>query len=185
MAIGAIGSGGAVVSRQTVGQTANGQELVETTREMRVAKSAGFGPAVEVAGSERFGGMAYVSGADDDPTKVSVGERTALNELRLRDGQVRQEESAHAMAAGDMAGAIQYTYATGPDGKAYVTGGYVPIRASAAYNATDAASIAARLQATAQAATNPSAADMNVANKGYQIAAQAGSEDRARLDIGA
>lgn len=181
-AISAITAGGSVVGQKTVGVTGDGRELVETTVEKRVAKSAAFGPAVQVSGSERFAGMAYQAGADDDPMKVSGGEKTVLDELRLRDGQVRQEEQAHARAAGDMGGAIQYTYARGPDGKAYVTGGYVPIRPIAASDSVTADAVAARLNATAQVATTPSRADLAVASRGYQLAANAVSQTAPRVD---
>lgn len=168
--IAAFPAGATVVGQKTVGTNAGGDELVETTVEMRVSKSAAFGPAVQIVGSERFAGMAYRAQAEDDSIRVTGGEKSVVDSLRLRDGQVRQEEQAHAMAAGDMAGAIQYTYAKGPDGKSYVTGGFVPIRPSASYTQAGAENIAARLNATANAATNPSRADMAVASRGYSIA---------------
>ncbi|NNG05331.1 MAG: hypothetical protein HKM95_14700, partial [Inquilinus sp.] len=44
------------------------------------------------------------------PDRLAPTERAAVDRLRQRDAQVRQEEQAHAAAAGALAGPIAYVY---------------------------------------------------------------------------
>lgn len=46
--------------------------------------------------------------------EMAPAERAEVQEMQGRDASVRREEQAHAAAAGSMAGAIQYEYATAP-----------------------------------------------------------------------
>ncbi|RMD65071.1 MAG: hypothetical protein D6826_00970, partial [Alphaproteobacteria bacterium] len=90
------------------------------------------------------------------PERLSPEEKAVVDRLRQRDAQVRQEEQAHAAAAGDLAGAIEYVYRTGPDGRRYAVGGAVPIRSRVLNgDPAEAAQLGARLAAAGQAATNP------------------------------
>lgn len=118
------------------------------------------------------------------PDRLSSGDKAALTRLRQRDAQVRQEEQAHAAAAGDLAGAIEYTYRLGPDGRRYAVGGSVPIRGRFLNGeSTDAARLGARLSAAGQAATNPSGADLATAREGYRLSAK-GARARAPVARG-
>lgn len=110
-----------------------------------------------------------------DPAALTAEEKAAVDQLRTRDQQVRQEEKAHAAAAGDLAGPISYTYATGPDGRQYAVGGSVAVSAQTVTgDPEEAARKGARLAHAANAAHNPSAADLQAARAGYAFAAQAG-----------
>ena len=60
--------------------------------------------------------------------ETAPAERAEVQEMQSRDTSVRREEQAHAAAAGSMAGAIQYEYATGLDGRRYVVNGSVSIK---------------------------------------------------------
>lgn len=56
-------------------------------------------------------------------------DEATIRELRKRDASVRKHEQAHARVGGARAGTPQYEYTTGPDGKRYITGGYVALNA--------------------------------------------------------
>ena len=168
------GASGVVVARRSLGEVAPGHELVGYTVETRQNSDAAFGPAVELAVGADAGAQAK------DLLELSAEERAIVDALRMRDAQVRQEEEAHAAAAGDLAGAIQYHYVTGPDGRRYVAGGEVPIRAGdAGGDPSKARSDAARLATAANAATNPSAADLAAARRGYHLLAESAEASHA------
>ena len=108
------------------------------------------------------------------PDRLAVGERAAVDRLRQRDGQVRQEEQAHAAAAGALAGPISYVYQLGPDGRSYAVGGSVSVNlGKASATPEQGRRAAATLAAAAHAATNPSAADLAAAAQAYSRAGPA------------
>lgn len=115
--------------------------------------------------------------------RLSAEERSVVDRLRQRDSQVRQEEEAHAAVAGDLAGPISYVYQRGPDGRLYAVGGSVPIKAQVlSGDPAEAKRLGARMAAAAHAATNPSDADLAVANRAYRFQAagsQAAGADRS------
>lgn len=92
---------------------------------------------------------------DLDPAEEAV-----VNQLRARDSAVRQEEQAHAAAAGPYGSAPQYTYQIGPDGNAYAIGGHVDVNVSVSGSAADRDRALATLQNAALAPNAPSGADM-------------------------
>jgi hypothetical protein len=95
--------------------------------------------------------------ADND---LDPAEEAVVNQLRARDSAVRQEEKAHAAAAGPYGSAPQYTYQIGPDGNAYAIGGHVDVSASLSGSASDRDRALATLQNAALAPNAPSGADM-------------------------
>ena len=95
--------------------------------------------------------------ADQD---LDPAEEAVVNQLRARDSAVRQEEKAHAAAAGSYGSAPQYTYQIGPDGNAYAIGGHVDVSASLSGSAEDRDRALATLQNAALAPNAPSGADM-------------------------
>lgn len=104
------------------------------------------------------------------PDRLSPQDRATVEQLRLRDAQVRQEETAHAGVAGSMAGPISYVYQRGPDGRQYAVGGSVPITVRAVTgDPAEARRLGGKLAAAALAATNPSAADLAAASRAYRI----------------
>ena len=93
-----------------------------------------------------------------------------MEQLRQRDAQVRQEETAHAGVAGSMAGPISYVYQRGLDGRQYAVGGSVPISVRAVTgDPAEARRLGGKLAAAALAATNPSAADLAAASRAYRF----------------
>lgn len=108
--------------------------------------------------------------SSDDATKVTRSNRMSeeelrvLQELKLRDSAVREEEESHARMLGRHAGAIRYEYQIGPDGRAYVINGAVEVAPK--FNSTNPEEIRKVLQTIQRAAvtvSNPSQADLNVA----------------------
>jgi len=69
-------------------------------------------------------------GTPANQRNLTEEQQRAVRELQKIDAEVRQHEQAHKTAGGPYAGAIQYQYTTGPDGRRYVTGGEVPIDVS-------------------------------------------------------
>lgn len=114
------------------------------------------------------------------PDRLSPADRAAVEGLRQRDAQVRQEETAHAGVAGSLAGPISYVYQRGPDGRQYAVGGSVPIAAqSVTGDPAEVRRLGARIAAAALAATNPSAADLAAAGRAYRFAGPESAEFQA------
>lgn len=61
---------------------------------------------------------------------MSPEEKAYLEALKARDREVRAHEQAHANTGGIYAGAPEYDYVTGPDGRPYAIGGEVKIDVS-------------------------------------------------------
>jgi hypothetical protein len=123
--------------------------------------------------SEDSGNSSSVAapGRDLDPAEEAV-----VNQLRARDSAVRQEEEAHAAAAGPYGSAPQYTYQVGPDGNAYAIGGHVDVSISTS-NAADRDRALGILQNAALAANAPSAADMSAFRQASLQRATSGAEN--------
>jgi hypothetical protein len=118
---------------------------------------------------------------DDDSTaknsREEFTEKKILNELKLRDQEVRSHELAHASAGGSTTGAPSYTFEVGPDGKKYAVGGEVSVDLSTV-NGNPRATInkMQKVHAAALAPANPSAQDTRVAATASRIILQAQSE---------
>ncbi len=109
-------------------------------------------------------GQSKDSDAESTSPKLSTEERKILQDLKLRDSAVRQEEEAHARLLGRHAGAIRYEYQIGPDGRVYVINGSVEVAPK--FNSSDPEEIKKVLKMIQRAAvsvSNPSQADLNVA----------------------
>lgn len=108
------------------------------------------------ASSKEDGAYGNTSSTQDlDPVEEAV-----VNQLRARDSAVRQEEEAHAAAAGPYGSAPQYTYQIGPDGNVYAIGGHVDVSVSVSGSAADRDRALSTLQNAALAPNAPSGADM-------------------------
>ncbi|MCB1802133.1 MAG: hypothetical protein KDI82_10645 [Gammaproteobacteria bacterium] len=111
-----------------------------------------------------------------DPTSSEYRE---LQDLKQRDREVRQHEQAHIAAGGaHVRGGASFSYATGPDGRRYATGGEVQI--DTAEVSGDPAATIRKMRAVRAAATapaEPSAQDRSVA------AQAARTEARARMEL--
>lgn len=112
-----------------------------------------------------------------DPTSSEYRE---LQDLKQRDREVRQHEQAHIAAGGaHVQGGASFSYATGPDGRRYATGGEVQI--DTAEVSGDPAATIRKMQAIRSAATapaDPSAQDRSVAAQAARTEAQARMELR-------
>jgi hypothetical protein len=105
--------------------------------------------------------------------------RVAIQQLQIRDREVRQHEQAHMAAAGGLLkSGPSYSYITGPDGRRYAVGGSVEIDTSEVSDDPEAnLEKGRRIQAAALAPAGPSGADLAAARLGARI------EQRARAEI--
>ncbi len=188
-ALGFGGRFGTVVSAQPVGEAQDGRQLYALkVRTLERGEGAGPPPPGAVATPRPVqparppeAGSLRPTAAARGPDDLSASEKQAVDRLRQRDGQVRQEENAHAAVAGDLAGPISYVYQRGPDGRLYAVGGSVPIKAqSFSGDPQEAQRLGARIAAAAHAATNPSGADLAAARSGYGLQ---GEGDRAAFRV--
>jgi hypothetical protein len=102
-----------------------------------------------------------------------------ISELAARDREVRMHEQAHQAVGGQYAGAMEFTYTTGPDGVRYATSGEVSISVSEISDDPEATLDKAQtIQAAALAPAEPSAQDRRVAALAAQMAVEAQSEIR-------
>jgi hypothetical protein len=115
--------------------------------------------------------------ADRDSGQLSPEQQREVARLKEIDRHVRAHEAAHMAAGGGLVtGGATYTYAYGPDGKAYAVAGEVGIDTS--HEAEPEANISKgqRIQAAALAPADPSPQDYRVASAGAQLTAQGYAE---------
>lgn len=116
-------------------------------------------------------GISAIKGVGQE--QLSPAEKAEVAKLAARDREVRAHEARHAAAAGAMAGGIQYTYQTGPDGKQYAVGGTTQVMTSPGGSPEQALEQARQLAAAANAVSDPSGKDLAVAARARQMEAQA------------
>lgn len=110
-------------------------------------------------------------------TRLSDEDRAIIDQLKVRDREVRLHEAAHAAVGGRYAGSPSFDYSRGPDGKNYATGGEVSISTSPVPGDPQATIEKARIvQAAALAPAQPSAQDRQVAAEAAQMELQAQSD---------
>lgn len=182
-----LGRTASVVGATPTGETADGRQTVQVHYRARVACDEAGAAGVPTVST----GVEYAresvravreSGACEDcedtgrqrKDLLTAEERAALDKLRQIDAQVKQEEKAHAAMAGAAGGPIRYKYATGPDGRQYAVGGKVPVDFSNPSGDPERArTVASRIATAANAAANPSAADLTMARRAYDAAGSA------------
>ncbi|MCW8109009.1 putative metalloprotease CJM1_0395 family protein [Alteromonas ponticola] len=103
-------------------------------------------------------------------------EEQKLKQLKDRDAEVRRHEEAHASVGGQYAGAPQYEYEEGPDGKRYAVGGEVSIDISEAPTPEKTIQKMEQVRAAALAPEQPSQQDLKVAAEAQQKSAEAKAE---------
>lgn len=84
-------------------------------------------------GREKAGQSEFLLGTDTTAKDKSLDQKelAQLQQLKLRDTEVRNHEQAHLSAAGQFArGGASFTYRKGPDGASYAIGGEVGIDVS-------------------------------------------------------
>ncbi len=194
-----LGRLASVVGTTAVGAPQEGRQHMQVHYRARVPETAAgacsgadcAAPTADAPGplrSVRPAGGCSDCGEDgkfpDRKDSLTAEERSAIDRLRQADAAVKQEEKAHAAAAGAAAGPIRYSYRTGPDGRQYATSGKVPVDFSnPGGDPARLADLAARIGAAANAAASPSAADLSVARQSYRAAAAATEAAVPRLDI--
>ncbi|MEH6493666.1 putative metalloprotease CJM1_0395 family protein [Halopseudomonas sp.] len=100
-----------------------------------------------------------------------------IRELAARDREVRTHEQAHMAVGGQYAGAVQYDYDRGPDGRLYAVGGEVGIDTSPIPGDPQATiEKMEQVRRAALAPAEPSGQDRSVAAQAGQAIAQARAE---------
>jgi len=129
------------------------------------------------------------SSADQQPDNLEEQELKELQQLKIRDTEVRTHEQAHLSAVGRYArGGASFTYQRGPDGGSYAISGEVGI--DVAKESTPEATInkMQTIKRAALAPANPSAADKQIAARASALEAQARQElfrnQQQELDAG-
>ncbi len=116
-------------------------------------------------------------GSLDPDSQKEFADQKIINELKLRDQEVRTHELAHASVGGPATGAPSYTFEVGPDGNKYAVGGEVSVDLSKV-DGNPRATIAKmqKVHAAALAPANPSIQDTRVASAAARSILQAQSE---------
>ncbi|GLX86261.1 hypothetical protein tloyanaT_25140 [Thalassotalea loyana] len=115
-----------------------------------------------------------------EPTKEQLAEQKIIEQMKMRDREVRIHEQAHDAVGGSYTGAPSYTYQTGPDGKRYVVDGEVSVDLSKIANDPQATIVKMRkVYSAALAPAEPSAQDRRVASKASRAIIEAQAELRA------
>lgn len=94
---------------------------------------------------------------------LSEEELQLIEQLKLRDAEVRAHEAAHQAAGGATVGAASFTYQIGPDHRAYAVGGEVPVSLHTGGSPEETIANARRVRAAALAPAEPSSQDFAVA----------------------
>ncbi len=113
-------------------------------------------------GGQRRGGVN--SPAATSPQELDMAELRMVEQLKLRDQEVKAHELAHLANAGQYAaGGPSYTFQQGPDGRRYAVGGEVPIDISRERTPEATIQKMRTVRRAAMAPANPSPADRNIA----------------------
>lgn len=129
-------------------------------------------------GADRNSPQAQASGTAE-PT-FTEDELREIRRLRARDAEVRAHEQAHAAAGGSHAGAPNFAYERGPDGRMYAVSGHVGIDAGEVAGDPEATlRKMQQIQRAALAPAEPSAQDRKVAAKAAAKASRARQEIQA------
>jgi len=128
------------------------------------------GPAVRKGRSES-------TGAEEGKKNAAGEEAAAETRLKAIDRDVIAHEAAHMAGGGQYAGPVSYSYATGPDGRRYITGGEVSISAPEGKTPEETILIMEQVKRAALAPGSPSPQDLRVA------AAASAAQMRARAEM--
>ena len=103
-------------------------------------------------------------------------EQAMVQQLELRDQEVRAHELAHKSVGAGITSAATFTYQQGPDGKQYAIGGEVQIQITPGSTPEETVRKAKQVIAAATAPADPSAADMRAAGLASQMEQEARAE---------
>jgi hypothetical protein len=153
-----------------------GAEAAASFRKMQPARqAAGSGGAKPAAGS----GAEAAAGAAT--REEELRRQLEIDRLKAVELAVIAHERAHKGAGGAYAGAVSYSYTTGPDGKRYISGGEVSIDVSSAGSPEATVRKMRQVAAAALAPADPSAQDYRVASQARVRQAEAQREVAAGL----
>lgn len=108
---------------------------------------------------------------------LSDAELRKISKLKARDREVRAHEAAHVAVGGSVVrSGARLSYARGPDGVQYATGGEVAIDTSKAGSPEATLAKAERIRRAALAPAQPSAQDRAIAAQAARMAMQARQE---------
>ena len=113
---------------------------------------------------------------EQQQNKSEIKKDEAAKELENIQREVISHENAHKAAAGELGGAISYSYTEGPDGKSYITGGEVPIKIKEGDTPEETLRNMQKVQRAANAPAEPSGQDRQVAAKAAALASKARAE---------
>ena len=125
-------------------------------------------------GSDQSAGREEAESRQQEQQQQS--EERQLDELKKRDQEVRSHEKAHAAIGGQYAGAPQYEFKVGPDGRQYATDGEVSIDISEGSSPEETIRKMQQVKAAALAPAEPSPQDLRVAAEASQKTVEARSE---------
>lgn len=144
------------------------------------AAPADTAPVASTADGSSGGGDGSTASGDQGPGAGPGGSGTLdpsdqarVADLQRIDRQVRAHEAAHMSAGGSIAGAANYSYSLGPDGKRYAVAGEVPITMGGGSTPDAVIAIAERVRRAALAPADPSAQDLSVAASASAMEASA------------
>lgn len=171
------------VAQRPVGQEDAGSRastikpVEETPQQEKLGRRSKGDPIVDekVDGEEAVEKEATETGEAKKTNRLELSEEDLqqLRQLAQRDREVRSHEQAHAAVGGSLAGAPNYEYEQGPDGRRYAVGGEVPIAVGKVDGDPQASLDNARqVKRAALAPAEPSSQDRQVAAKAAQIELQ-------------
>lgn len=161
------------------------EELKQRDQAAAASAASGTDKVSAASGSEASRGTASTSGTtegkpkDTDSTglRLSDEEKQQVEELKLRDQEVRTHEQAHVAASGSVSvSGPSYSYEKGADGRMYATGGEVQIDTSAGGTPEETIQKAQSIRAAANAPAQPSGQDRSVAAQASQMESEARKE---------
>jgi hypothetical protein len=107
---------------------------------------------------------------------LSEEEEAQVRRLQQREREVIAHERAHKIAGGQYAGAVNYKYQRGPDGRNYIVGGEVQLDVSKERTPQATIRKMKQIRAAALAPARPSSKDFAIAAEASRIMAQAQME---------
>jgi hypothetical protein len=150
----------------------NDSDVVDEVREANTDRSASNDRRAEVQTQQTE------RRAEQEEVKLEK-DIELIRELAARDREVRSHEQAHQAVGGQYAGAMEFTFSQGPDGKRYAVGGEVSIDTSKVSGNPEATlRKAEQIRRAALAPAEPSSQDRQVAALATQISLDAQNEIR-------
>jgi len=119
-----------------------------------------------------------------DTTKAiddsSEAEKEKIEELKKRDAEVKAHEAAHKSNGGSYAGEVVMAYTVGPDGKQYAKSGYVNFNMAPESTPSQTIAKANAIYRAAMAPTDPSSADLAVAQQAKEMRDRALEQEKSQ-----